>query len=87
MCCFLGGQVRYSEPGTDGANIDLLIRQTKGDVSGISGITNNVQSIVDEGWFPGIMASWQEPQESAKAINTCRRMCGKCLQLVSGEYA
>lgn len=86
-CCFLGGQVRYSRPGEDGERISRLTNEIRGGVDGISGVHHSLPSIVDEGWFAEIKATWSEPSTSPKSIETCRRMCGKKLQLVSAEYA
>lgn len=84
-CCFLAGQVRYAEPGVDGARLNQLVAACGGSHR-ISALEQPVQSAIDDGWFSAIEKSWRLPTTSDQAINTCRRMCGKNLQLVTAEY-
>lgn len=48
-CCFLAGQVRYTDPGDDGEKLDQMILKTHGGESGISAIENSLSTITDSG--------------------------------------
>ncbi len=85
-CCFLAGQVRYSDPGVDGKNLERMIHKIRGGEAGLSALESPVGDVADSGWFASIEQNWKQSGSSSSTIQTCRRMCGSHLKLVSAEY-
>jgi MoaA/NifB/PqqE/SkfB family radical SAM enzyme len=83
-CCFLGGQVNYSDPGEDGFKLRKMLGQFGSTLTNAS--VSSAIKVVEGQWFSAIADSWEKPSTEQGKIGTCARQCGKEFRPFEGEY-
>jgi MoaA/NifB/PqqE/SkfB family radical SAM enzyme len=84
-CCFLGGQVQFSERGPDGDHIARLMRVQGDDAANAK--KKPLAEIVNGPWFGAVSDSWSKPTIREGKLGTCARQCGTGYRPFDGEYA